>query len=79
METLRKFLSRVSRRNHKDTHSQVDLVSPIKKKERILGTKVVLEKYHLVVVEKKTIVMVAVVVRRNQTKGSLGIPKPIEK
>jgi len=56
----------------------VNQVSLIKEKGRILGTKVALEKYHLVVVMEKTVMIVAVV-RRNQTEGSLGIPKPIEK
>jgi len=57
----------------------VDLASPRKKKERILGTKVVLGKYHLVVMEEEMMMTVVVTVRKNWIKGSLGIPKPVEK
>jgi len=57
----------------------VDLISLIKEKERTLRTKVVSGKYHLVVVVKETVITVAVAVMRNQTKGNLGILKPVEK
>ena len=72
-------MSQASRRNNQYTHFQLDPVSPIKEKKRILGTKVVLEKYYLIVVVKETVMTVAVAVRKNQTKGSLDILKPIEK
>ena len=75
---LRKFLSKASRRNNQYIRFRVDLVSPIKEKERILGTKAALKKYHLVVVVVE-MGMTVVAVRRNRTKGSLGISKPVEK
>ena len=54
-------------------------VSLIKEKGRILGTKVALEKYHLVVVMEKTVMIVIIAVRRNWTIGNIGILKSVEK
>ncbi len=75
---LRKFQSQAARKiNYQDTHSQVDPVRLIKERERILGTKAVLVGYHLVM--KEVTMMTVIVVRRNQTDGSLGILNLIKK
>ena len=73
----RKFLNKVPRKSHQNTCSQVDLVSLLKKKERIPETKAIKEKYHLSVVKEKIIMIVAVM--RNQIKESHGILNPVEK
>ena len=74
--TQRKFLTQASRRNHQDTHFQMDPVNWTKERERTLGTKVVRRDYYLPVEVEETMITA---VMKSQTKESCDILKVTEK